>query len=401
MDTAMTGQGLMFRVRNFMFFAAVLLMFYTLQKPSPVDMAFVAALGLSPFVNQRVTHNFLLLMLLLTAWTLSFIFASLPWIGEQDIPFELLQKIFVALLALTACFAAMSWRRQHFMTFMKLYVAACAITAVLGIAGFVTKLELLSWDGRAKGLINDPNMYAAFLVPGVLICLYMLREGRHRALWLAGAGLLTVGLLLSFSRAGIGALVVCGGLYIAYVNRRRPARLVLIALVSAMGLVLLLALLLAFGGEDFQKILLDRLTVAKAYDLGREGRYARYLRALPIILENPRGLGVLQVDKIFVEPIHNIWIGAFLSYGWAAGFSWVAMFFLAAAATIRNQRLTSDPLPILLFLCFLSAVLGATLHEGENWRPLWLFLGLCWGCSVDSERAENSRVQALRPATAS
>ncbi|KKC31165.1 hypothetical protein WH91_20985 [Devosia psychrophila] len=50
---------------------------------------------------------------------------------------------------------------------------------------------------------------------------------------------------------------------------------------------------------EFTAKLLDRLTFAKSYDLGEEGRYRRYLLVLPMILQNPIGLGVLQFEKIF------------------------------------------------------------------------------------------------------
>ena len=60
--------------------------------------------------------------------------------------------------------------------------------------------------------------------------------------------------------------------------------------------------------------------LAETYDLGQFGRYNRYLLAIPMILQNPLGLGLFEIDKYFPEPIHNIWISAFLNYGWIAGF---------------------------------------------------------------------------------
>ncbi len=382
MQTAIPILGVIGRLRNFVFFVAVFAMFYTLDKPSPVDLAFAGALALCPFVNQKITSNFLLLLLLLSAWILSFIYATLPVLGEVDVPFELVQKTFVALLALAACFSAVSWRTPQFRTFLKVYVASCAVSSVFGIVGFFTGLELLTWDARAKGFVSDPNMFAASLVPGVLICMYLLRDTSRRLVVMALLALILLGLMLAFSRAGVGAVIVCGGIYLIYINRRQPGRLIMAGIAGALALGLLLGLLLEFGGDEFSAKFSDRLTVAKSYDLGREGRYARYERALPIILETPRGIGALQVSKIFVEPIHNIWIGAFLSYGWVAGFAWVSVFFLSVAITIRNQRATADPLPIVLFLCFFSAVLCASLHEGEHWRPLWLFMGLIWGYNL-------------------
>jgi hypothetical protein len=382
MQTAIPIPGAIGRLRNFVFLVAVFAMFYTLDKPSPVDVAFAGALGLCPFVNQKITSKFLLLLLLLSAWILSFTYASLPWLGEVDVPFELVQKAFVALMALAACFTAISWGKPQFRTMLKVYVASCAVSSLFGIAGFFTGLELLTWDERAKGFVSDPNMFAASLVPAVVICMYLLRDTSRRLVVMGLLALILLGLMLAFSRAAIVAMIICSGVYLVYINRHQPGRLIMAGIAGILAFGLLLGLLLEFGGKEFSAKFSDRLTVAKSYDLGREGRYARYERALPIILETPRGIGALQVSKIFVEPIHNIWIGAFLSYGWVAGFAWVSVFFLSVAITIRNQRATADPLPIVLFLCFFSAVLCASLHEGEHWRPLWLFMGLIWGYNL-------------------
>jgi hypothetical protein len=382
MDAAIPGRGTMWRLRNFVFFTAVLLMFYTLEKPSPVDVAFVAALALSPFVNQKITQNFLLYVLVMGAWTLSFHIAAQPVLRDPDVPFELVQKTYAVLLGMLACLTAVSWNRTQFLTFLKIYVVSCVIASFLGIAGFATGLELLSWDGRAKGLINDPNMYAAFLTPGALACLYLNGRTKFRGLVIIAAGIIMLGLMLSFSRVAIVGFVLCAGLYLFVANRRNLRQLVLFTAGGFAGLAIVLALLFAVGGENFTKRVEDRLTFAKSYDLGREGRFSRYGRSVPIIVANPRGIGALQDGKIFVEAIHNIFIGSFLLHGWIAGFAWLSFFVMSIFITIRNQMATADPLPTLLFCCLLSAVMGATLHEGEHWRPLWIFGGLVWGLNV-------------------
>jgi hypothetical protein len=376
------GQGFMWQVRNFVFFAGVFLMFYTLPKPAPVDMAFVAAMGLSPFVNQKITRNFLLMLLVMGTWCLSFYIASTDVWRDPEVKFEIFQKTYVVLLGFLVCLMAMSWQHRHFVLLLKVYVASCVVAATLGIAGFATGMELLSSYGRAKGIINDPNMYCAFLVPGAMACLYLLPRTRWKLFVMGVTGYITLGLLLSFSRSGIMSLIVCGGMYIAYVNRHTPMRLIAMGVAALAGFGMVVVLLFAFGGEGFTRLVEDRLTVAKAYDLGREGRYARYERAVPIIIDNPLGIGVVQDEKIFVEPIHNIWIGSFLLYGWIGGLAWIAFFTFTVAHYVRNQRATDDPLPTLMFMCFLSTVFGATLHEGEHWRPLWIFAGMVWGMNI-------------------
>src|SRR5690606_6690145 len=103
------------------------------------------------------------------------------------------------------------------------------IASMLGAVGFVLQHELLTWDGRAKGLIDDPNMYGTFLIPAAVFCAYMLARPRSNKLVLLGAmAVILLGILLSFSRIAVVAAGFCLFGYIFYQNRRHPRRLVLI-----------------------------------------------------------------------------------------------------------------------------------------------------------------------------
>ena len=88
---------------------------------------------------------------------------------------------------------------------------------------------------------------------------------------------------------------------------------------------------------------MSRLTLAEPYDLGRMGRYARYVLAIPLILEHPFGLGMLQIDKIFPEPIHNIFISSFVNYGWLAGVAWIMLTILSVKVDVSELRRDQEP----------------------------------------------------------
>lgn len=393
--------GGLWRTRNVVFLTAIILMNYTLAKPSPVDLAFILAMGLSLFVRQRVTINFIFLSLLIFAWTISFHISSLELLGDPEVRFELVQKTFVAVLGMGSCYIASSWRVLDYERFLKVYVVSCVIAALLGIAGFLTGLELLTWDGRAKGLISDPNMYGAFLVPGVLACMYFVTQARRRIVPLAALLIILLGVLLAFSRAALGALLVCAVLYMVFINRHNLGRLAVYVLAALALFLVVFGLAFIFGPEEFSDKVMDRLTLAKDYDLGREGRYNRYLLAVPIIFSNPLGIGVAQTERIFAEPIHNIFLSSFLNYGWLAGVAWITIFVLSAVLAWKNWQATKSPLSILLYFCFLAPALCASLHEGEHWRPLWLFLGLLWGFGLKTEIPRPQRLRAaLRQARA-
>jgi O-antigen ligase len=221
-------------------------------------------------------------------------------------------------------------------------------------------------------------MYASFLVPGVLCCLFLIQRGGHKLVYATALVVISLGIILAFSRAALGAMAVCVPLYLAFLYRKNLFKAGFI-LFLALALVLFLTYLSSIFFDNFLEKMLDRLTLAKDYDAGYGGRYSRYLLSLPLILENPLGIGILQIENYFPEPIHNIFISSFLNYGWLAGFAWLSTVILSVAVAVRNYRTTRSPISMLLFFAFLSEILCASLHEGEHWRHLWLFLGLVWG----------------------
>ena len=386
-EVGISLEGLRFAVmstRNSVYWIAVLAMNFTLMRPSPVDLLFITAflitlLHMTLFSTFAVTRRTIYLILLLGSWALAYFVASMPYLGQPNVPFELIAKTFAISIGMIGAFVSMSWNRRHYETFMKVYIASCVIASILGTIGFLTQMPLLTWDGRAKGLIDDPNMYGSFLIPAVIFCAYLLSVGRGSKLMLSGAlGMVLLGILLSFSRIAVVAALFCLVAYVFFHYRNDKRRLLMIVGgLIATGVVLFV--IASMTSAEFTVKLMDRLTFAKSYDLGEEGRYHRYLLVLPMIASNPIGVGVLQLEKIFPEPIHNIWLSSFVNYGWGGGVAWVTLAIGSVVVSIRNYRRTKSEVSIALLMALCGVVFCSTLHEGEHWRHTWLLYGLVWG----------------------
>lgn len=388
-DMGVSLSGLRFAVfttRNLVFLVAVLAMNYTLMRPSPVDLLYITSLLITLFhmtllQTQEVSRRAMIFALLLGAWAVSFVLASLPHLSEPFVGFELLAKTFAISIGFIGAFVSMTWNQRHFETFMKVYILSCVIASILGTIGFLLQNDLLTWDGRAKGLIDDPNMYGSFLIPAVIFCAYFLFRPQGRKVLVLGAmSILFLGIMLSFSRIALVAAMICVFAYVVFHYRRRPRQLLLI-IGSLVAIGIVFFAVASLSSAEFSEKFLDRLTFAKSYDLGEEGRYARYLLVLPMILQDPIGVGVLQLEKLFPEPIHNIWLSSFVNYGWLAGFAWITLVIASVVVSIRNYRQTQSDITIVLLLSLVGIVMGASLHEGEHWRHLWLAFGLVWGFS--------------------
>lgn len=390
MSVSVAGLRLaVFTTRNFVFLIAVLAMNYTLMRPSPVDLLYIMSFLMTLFhitisARQEVTRRAVTLALLLGAWAVSYIVASLPHLGEPNVMFELIAKTFAISIGLIGAFVSMSWSRRNFETFMKVYIVSCVIASILGTIGFVLQNDALTWDGRARGLIDDPNMYGSFLIPAVLFCAYFLfRPGRSTLLLIGALAIILLGIVLSFSRIAQVATLFCLTSYFVFQNRRRPERLLLLV-GGFLAIGIILVAVVSFAPSEFSEKFLDRLTLAKSYDVGEAGRYTRYMLVLPMILQNPIGVGVLQLEKIFPEPIHNIWLSSFVNYGWLAGFTWIVLVVGSVVVSIVNYRRTQDDIVIVLLMSLIGIVMCSSLHEGEHWRHLWLMFGMVWGfCAVN------------------
>lgn len=401
-DTSLSVEGLRFTIlttRNFVFALAVLAMNYTISRPSPVDLLYITSFLITLMYiavsdKRQVTRRTVFLALLLGTWAVSYTIASLPHIGEEvgnlnglrdSVNFELIAKTFAVSIGVISAFVSMSFDRRRFEIFMKVYIVSCVIASILGTIGFVLQIDALTWDGRARGLIDDPNMYGSFLLPAAIFCVYFLSRPKQRGklLVLGALAMVLLGVMLSFSRIAQVATFSCMFGYAVFNYRRRPQRLILIVgtlLVSALTIFAILSLV----SPEFTTKFLGRFTLAEPYDLGSEGRYARYLLVLPMILQNPMGLGVLQLTKIFPEPIHDIWLSSFVNYGWVAGFTWIVLAVASVVVSVLNYRRTRDDITIALLISLIGIVWCASLHEGEHWRHMWLFFGLTWGlCTLN------------------
>jgi O-Antigen ligase len=381
------------RLRTFVFLLAVLAINYTWSRPSPVDGIFLCALLLTPFCKQTLNMRSLMLIGLVLTWLVSIYISSVSLLDKPQVGFQFVALTSVVLIGITSCLVTTGWTEEDLQRFIRVYVFATVIAAVIGIFGFVTQNAALTWAGRPTSFLDDPDMFGAFLIPGMLGSLFMIAQKRRRFVYAAVLLLLSVALVLSFSRAAIVFGLLWGGVCFLFLNRHNIVKAALSAL--AVFLVLgLVCFVLYLANDTFAEMIGDRFKLAETYDLGYFGRYNRYLLAIPMILENPLGLGLFEIDKYFPEPIHNIWISAFLNYGWIAGFAWTLLMVLSVQQAWYNWRRSRNGLCLLILFCWLAVMSCAMLHQAERWRFLWLFTGMLWGLNYrnfapDSELADD------------
>ena len=120
------------------------------------------------------------------------------------VAFQFVALTSVVLIGITSCLCHHRlWTERDLKRFVRVYVFATVIAAIIGIFGFVTKNPALTWADRPTAFLDDPDMFGVFLIPGMMGSLFMIAEGRRRFIYAAALLLLSVSVVLSFSRAAI------------------------------------------------------------------------------------------------------------------------------------------------------------------------------------------------------
>lgn len=370
---------------------AVFLGGFVLNEPAPYELAMVAVLGVWLLSGPRLPTAIAPLLATLTLFLAGGLLATLM---SDDFGEAVMYIAVTGFLCVTALFFAAIVARapERLATISNAYLAAAVIVGLLGILGyFGFGSALFTLYGRAKGTFQDPNVFGPFLVlPWTVLVHSLLTEPlMARPVWkpllrLVALGVLTLAILLSFSRAAWGLAVFAGlGVYVLVFidarTARERARLAGFALAGVVAFVALLAV--ALSVDAISGMLLQRARLVQDYDAARLGRFARYVLGFQLVVEHPFGLGPLQFRNHFPEDEHNTYMKAFTTYGWLGGAAYLAL----VAVTVRAiLPIAFQPRPWqwaarCIVVVLVGHMLMSFIIDTDRWRHLYMLYGLAWG----------------------
>src|SRR5260221_8074410 len=157
---------------------------------------------------------------------------------------------------------------------------------------------------RARGTFKDPNVLGAFLILPALFCLQSVvsdKLGKSFRNTIA-FGIMSLAILLAFSRAAWGGLILTAGFMLALMvltsrSQAQRSRIIVMALVAVILAVALVAVLLSF--DSIADMFKQRASFDQSYDSGRFGRFGRYILGADMALDRPFGIGPLQFHTYF------------------------------------------------------------------------------------------------------
>jgi hypothetical protein len=362
-------------------------------EPSPYEIVGLITIFLFAVTGLSLRAALVPLVLLLVLMNVGYAGAVVQVIDQTKPVIWVLVSVF---LAVTAVFyaAMLGTNTEHRLELlMSGYLAAALVASLVAIAAYFRLFggasDLFLLYSRARGTFNDPNVLGAFLVlPGLVVFQRML-AGR---LVIRGTLMLLVmlaALLLSFSRAAWGqfvfaAAVMMGLTFFTSRSVNERLRIVLIAVLGLLAIAALVVALLSVG--EVADLFKERAALEQSYDVGRYGRFGRYIVGAEVALDHPMGIGPLQFSRLFVEDPHNTFLNAFLSGGWLAGFAYLT---LSAVTIVQSTRFVFvrtpwQPIYHAVYAAYLGVVAESVIVDIDHWRHYFLILGVLWGLMAAS-----------------
>jgi len=375
-------------------------------EPSPYELVTLAATIMFFATGLRLRLILIPLLLLLFLVNIGYTISAVPFLDKPEVVnwiatswYMAITVIFFALVVSEDTAARLDMLRRGL-------IVGGMIAAIAGVAGYFNLVpgghDLLTLYERARGTFKDPNVLGAFLIlPALFVLQSVVSDPFGKSLRSTIAlGIMALAILLAFSRAAWGGLIITSAFMLALMiltsqSRAQRSRILVTAVIAVILVAILMAVLLSFDsvGEMFRQ----RASFDQSYDEGRFGRFGRHILGAQMALDLPFGIGPLQFHNYFPEDTHNSYLNAFMSGGWVAGICYPALVFVTVITGFRHVfiRVPWQRAYLAIFSAFLGTVGESFIIDTDHWRHFWMMLGAMWGMFAAAQRFKSSADEAL------
>ena len=380
-------------------------------EPSPYEFVTLLAATLFFATGLRLRLVFMPLLFLIVTLNVGYSIGAIPLYGDS-IVFSWIATSWY--MAFTVIFLAMVVSEDTAARLDMLrggLVVGAMVASLAAIAGYFNLVpgghDLLTLYERARGTFKDPNVLGAFLILPALFVLQNVVTARFgKALGSAIAfAIMSLAILLAFSRAAWGGLILTSAFMLALMvltspSRGERSRIVIIAVIAVLAAALLLAVLLSF--DSVAEMFHQRASLEQSYDEGRFGRFGRHILGAQMALDLPFGIGPLQFHNYFPEDTHNSYLNAFMSGGWLSGVCYPALVLVTVILGFRHifVRVPWQRAYLAIFSAFLGTVGENFVIDTDHWRHFWMMLGAMWGMFAAAQPYKTQNVQPVEASPA-
>lgn len=392
------------RVLLVVLYITVLTSSIAIIEPSPHD-GLMGVLAIACLVaGVRFERKAALLVLLLLVWNVAGLMSLLNVPDERTTLQYTATSFYLAIAAIifTCLFAQHTMPRLA--TMRAAYILTAVIVSIEAVIGYFHLLPgsdfFLHMD-RGAGTFKDPNVFGPFLIWPILIVMQRVVGQRITLRDLVILGILSIGLFLSFSRGAwvhmaVSIAVLLGLMFFSAPSGRFRMRLITLTAICAAGIALVIVALLSI--ESVREMFVQRAQVVQYYDVGEGGRFRLQELALGALLDNPNGLGPFEFSRIHGVQQHNVYLQAFMVYGWIGGMSYLVMLAATLLFGLRTVfiRTPWQPYLITALAAFAGEVFEGAVIDSDHWRHFYLILGVVWALSIATSNAVRSDPSLLR-----
>lgn len=188
-------------------------------EPSPYE--FTTLFGIVIFVatGMRLRLAFIPLVLLLFLVNIGYMMGAVPYLGKSEVTNWIITSWYMAVTVMFIAMVVAEDTMARLDMLRRGLIAGGVIAALAGIGGYFHLVpgghDILTLYERARGTFKDPNVFSAFLILPALFTLQSIVSdpfGKAFRNTLA-FGIIAFAILLAFSRAAWGGLILHLGLH--------------------------------------------------------------------------------------------------------------------------------------------------------------------------------------------
>jgi hypothetical protein len=375
-------------------------------EPSPYELVTLVAAVIFIATGLRLRLVFMPLLLLLFLVNIGYTIGAVPFLDQPEVANWIATSWYMAITVIFFAMVISEDTAARLDMLRRGLIVGATIAATAGVAGYFNLVpgghDLLTLYERARGTFKDPNVLGAFLIlPALFVLQSVVSDRLGKSFRSAVAfGIMALAILLAFSRAAWGGLVITSAFMLALMiltsrSHAQRSRIIVTAVVAVILVAMLVAVLLSFDsvGEMFRQ----RASFDQSYDEGRFGRFGRHILGAQMALDLPFGIGPLQFHNYFPEDTHNSYLNAFMSGGWIAGICYPALVFVTVIMGFRHVfiRVPWQRAYLAIFSAFLGTVGESFIIDTDHWRHFWMMLGAMWGMFAAAQRYKSAADQPL------
>jgi hypothetical protein len=363
--------------------------FFVSIEPAPCDLLFIVACCLFAVSGLRISVMVVPMILYLLLYNFGGFLSYLAVSPDEKAGLFIITSTYMAISAVFFAFYVAPDPVRRMAVFGNGYVIGAVIAAVIAIAGYFNVAGLgaiLSPIARAQGTFKDPNVLSTYLIlPGLLLIQgFMLGKGRHRLVRTAALLTILAALFLAFSRGAWINFAMAATLMVVLTFVLTPSaalrsRIVMFSIVGIAVIAILVTYLLSI--DAVRGLFFDRLTLAKSYDTGEQGRFGIQVHSMQYLLEHPMGVGPTVFGRLFSHAPHNVFLNAFASYSWLGGISYLLLILGTIIVGFKAvlMRTPWQNYAIVVFCPLFATILQGVQIDTDHWRHFYWMLGLMWG----------------------